>query len=113
MTFDQIVEFTINDYSLQNGRDKLIAVYEKVMTNNKLSGLISTSRLRKVAPSSKEVLACIGSTSYFIFRSNWTHVCAAVLFFMRWDEEVNQALSILDDEQLRQRVIACYETYQL
>ena len=46
MTFDEIVQFTIDKYSMENGRDKLHTIYEKVMTNNKLSGLISTSRYR-------------------------------------------------------------------
>ena len=113
MTFDEIVQFTIDKYSMENGRDKLHTIYEKVMTNNKLSGLISTSRYRKLAPSSNDVLACLASTSYFMLRSNWTHVCAAILFFKRWNEEVNQSLLLLNDTELKLRAISCYTTYKL
>lgn len=111
MSFDEIVEFTIDEYSMNNGRDKLHTIYEKVMTNNKLSGLLSKSRFLKIAPSAKDVMTCICSTAYFMFRSNSTQICAAVLFLKRWNEEVNKELYLLDEEQLKKKAIACYSIY--
>ena len=113
MTFEEIVDFTVEKFSNQNGRAKLHALYEKVMTSNKLSGLISVSKYKTVAPTATDVISCLCTIPYFMFRSNWTQVCAAVLFFKKWDEEVNQSLFILSPEQLKQRVVSCYETYKI
>ena len=58
MTFEEIVDFTIEKYSNENGRAKLHTLYEKVVTSNKLSGLISTSKYRMVAPTATDVISC-------------------------------------------------------
>jgi hypothetical protein len=113
MTFDEIVEFTIEKYINEEGRAKLHKVYEKVMTSDKLSGLLSTSKYRMIPPTATDVISCLCTMPFFMFRSNWTQVCAAVLFFKKWDEEVNQNLFLLDSEQLKQRAISCYSTYRI
>ena len=113
MTFDEIVDFTIEKYINEKGRGSLNKLFKKVMTSNKLSGLLSSSKFQAVAPSATDVMACINEIGYFIFSSNFTQVCAGVLFFKRWDEEVNQSLFLLTPEQLRLRAISCYATYKI
>lgn len=113
MTFDEIVNYTIEKYRNENGCEKLHTLYVKVTTSDKLSGLISKSKYRMIAPTVTDVLSCICTIPYFAFRSNWTHVCAAVLFFKRWDEEVNQLKFLLNSNQLKQRAVLCYATYKL
>ena len=113
MTFEEIVDFTIEKYSNENGRAKLHALYEKVATSNKLSGLIRQSRDKMIAPTATDIFSGLCTVPYFMFRSNWTQVCAAVLFLKKWDEEVNQSLYLLNPEQLKQRAVSCYATYKL
>lgn len=113
MSFDEIVGFTVEKYINEKGRDKFLKLYQKVMTSNKLSGLISSSRFKAIPPSANDVMYCLNEIRYFIFSSNFTQVCAAVLFLKRWDEEVNQSLFLLTDAQLKQRAISCYATYNI
>lgn len=107
-----IVDYTISKYCNDQGEQKFKKVYEKVMTSNKLSGLISTSKYKNAPINSTLVLSAIAETPYFLFKSNWTHVCAAVLFFLRWNEEVNSIQFLLSPLELRHEIIMCFEHYK-
>lgn len=113
MTFEEIVDFTIEKYSNEKGKDKLHSVYEKTMTSSRLSSLISISKYKMLAPSATDVFSNLNVMPFFLLRSNWTQVCAAILFYKRWNEEVNNALYILNPEQLKQRAISCYNMYEI
>lgn len=112
MSFSEIVDFTIDKYAMEKGREKAHKLYTKVMTSNKLSGLIAKSRYMRVAPTSYDIMACIAETPFFLFKSNFANVCAAVMFLHRWNDEVNSTFELKTDDELKDMAIACYARYK-
>ena len=48
--YEDIIKHILNSYLKEFGERKFKTVFDKVLTSNKISGLISTLKFREVAP---------------------------------------------------------------
>lgn len=99
-TFTQICESYFAAYIRVNGERKFQTVVDKIMTSNKVSGLISTSRYKMIRPDSKTILACLHEIPYFMFARNETMALAGLLTLTRWNDEANLFSALADDNCL-------------
>ncbi len=109
MEYSEILEYVISAYIREFGDSKFKTVLDKVMTSNKISGLISTVKYKEVAPGSKDFLYCLNEIPYFIFSRGQTQALAALIALQRWNEEVNSQQFLLNDEGLRLRAVNIIE----
>lgn len=93
-------------YLRELGERKFKTVLDKVMTSNKISGLISTSRYQMWRPKPQTILACLHEIPYFMFARNDTLALAGILTLLRWNEEANQPPVMGSDGQLREMAIS-------
>lgn len=99
--YEELIEFYATSYMREFGERKFRTVVEKVMTSNKISGLISTSRFKGVAPNHKDFLYCLNEIPYFIFSRGQTQALGALIALQRWNEEVNSQLRLRYENDLR------------
>ncbi len=109
MNFNEILEYVTLAYIREFGERKFKTVLEKVMTSNKISGLISTAKYKGVSPGSKDFLYCLNEIPYFIFSRGQTQALAALIALQRWNEEVNSQQFLLSEESLRLRAVNILE----
>ena len=105
LSYFEILEFVIFSYSREYGEIKFKKIFEKVMTSNKISGLISTVKYKGLPPGSKDFLYCLNEIPFFIFSSNKTQALAALIALQRWNEEVNSQEFLLSEDGLRLRAL--------
>ena len=109
MSYDEILEYVISAYIREFGERKFKTVLDKIMTSNKISGLISTAKYKGVPPGSKDYLYCLNEIPYFIFSRGQTQAIAALIALQRWNEEVNSQQYLLSDDGLRLRAVNILE----
>ena len=105
----ELLEYYISEYVKEFGEKKFEKIFEKIMTSDKISGLISTSKFKHVAPSSNDYLYCLNEIPYFIFSRGQTQAAAGLVALQRWNAEVNSNLFLLSEEQLLARAIKILE----
>lgn len=98
--YKSIVDAYALKYIKEFGERKAKVINEKIMTSNKLSGLISKSRYERIPISSKTYLYTLNSIPYFVFSRGQTQALAALLSLDRWHVEVNRDLKLLNSGQL-------------
>jgi len=101
----EILEYFTDSYIREFGERKFKTVLEKIMTSNKISGLISTAKYRRIPPGSRDLLYCLNEIPYFMFSRGQTQAVAALLALERWNEEVNSQQYLLNDDGLKLRAI--------
>jgi len=109
MEYSEIFDYIISSYIREFGERKFKTVLDKVMTSNKISGLISTAKYKEVPPGSKDFLYCLNEIPYFIFSRGQTQAVAALIALQRWNEEVNSQQFLLSEEGLKLRVVNILE----
>jgi ATP-dependent Lon protease len=105
MCYDEILEYIIVAYTREFGERKFKTVLDKIMTSNKISGLISTLKNKGVPPGSKDFLYCLNEIPYFIFSRGQTQAVAALIALQRWNQEVNSKQYLLSEDGLRLRAV--------
>ena len=105
MDYIEILEYFTDSYIKEFGERKFRTILEKIMTSDKISGLISTVKYKGIPPGSKDFLYCLNEIPYFIFSRGQTQAIAALLALERWNEEVNSQQYLLTDEGLKLRAI--------
>lgn len=108
-SYDEIFEFIIDSYIREFGERKFNSILNRVMTSNKISGMISTLKFNALPPGSKDFLYCLNSIPYFMFSSGQSQALAAILGLQRWNEEVNSHQYLLNEEGLKLRAINILE----
>lgn len=103
LNFNDLLNYYTESYLLEFGERKLNKIVKKVMTSNKISGLISTTRYNLVAPGSSDFLYCLNEIPYFIFSNGQTQGMAALIALLRWHNEVNKTQNLLTNEELQLR----------
>lgn len=109
MDYEEILELFFSYYIKQYGEIKFKTILDKVMTSNKISGLISTARYKNVPPGYNDILYCLNEIPYFIFSRGQTQAVAALIALERWNNEVNSTLYLLDQSGLKLRAIKIIE----
>jgi hypothetical protein len=109
LRYNSIFEYVISSYIKEFGERKFKTILDKVMTSNRISGLISTAKYENVPPSSKDILHCLNEIPYFIFARGQTQAVAALIALQRWHEEVNSLQYLLTEEDLRLRAVTILE----
>ena len=109
LDYDGIIGFMVSSYIQEFGERKFEKLLRKVMTSNKISGLISTARYKRIPPGSNDFLYCLNEVPYFIFASGQTQAIGALVALQRWNEEVNSEQCLLAEDGLRQRAIYIIE----
>lgn len=109
MSYDEILEYVVSAYIREFGERKFKTVLDKIMTSNKISGLISTAKYKGVAPGSKDFLYSLNEIPYFIFSRGQTQAVAALIALQRWNEEVNSQEYLLSEDGLRIRAVNILE----
>jgi len=109
MEYNEILEHVITAYTREFGERKFNTVLDKIMTSNKISGLISTAKYKGVPPGSKDFLYSLNEIPYFIFSRGQTQALAALIALQRWNEEVNSQQFLLTEEGLRLRAVNILE----
>lgn len=109
MSYDEILEYVISAYIREFGERKFKTVLDKIMTSNKISGLISTAKYKGVPPGSKDILYSLNEIPYFIFSRGQTQALAALIALQRWNDEVNSQQYLLSEEGLRLRAVNILE----
>ena len=109
LDYEELVKFFISLYVKEFGERKFNTIYQKVMTSDKISGLISTSRFKSMPPGSNNFLYCLNEIPYFIFSRGQTQAVAGLIALERWNIEVNSDLFLVSDEGLRVRALGILE----
>ena len=109
LEYSEILDYVFSSYIREFGERKFKIVFEKIMTSNKMSGLISTAKYQGVAPDSKDILYCLNEITYFIFCKGQTQAVASLIALERWNEEVNSQQYLLSDQGLRLRAVNIIE----
>ncbi len=108
-SYEEILQHVFSEYIREFGERKFDAVFEKIMTSNKISGLISTAKYKGLPPGSMDFLHCLNEIPYFIFSRGQTQAVAALVALQRWNNEVNSRQYLLAEEGLRLRAINILE----
>lgn len=101
LSYDQIVLVYTGTYARIYGQAKATSVFEKVVTSNKISGLISRSKFSRRAITPLDILHTLNSIPYFMFAKPETLSYAGLMVMARWKKEVNEDLFLLDDFELK------------
>jgi hypothetical protein len=101
LNYEELLEFYINSYIKEFGERKFQVIFEKIMTSNKISGLISKSRYKRIAPNFKDYIYSLNEIPYFIFARGQTQALAALIALERWNNEVNSEMRLKYDNDLR------------
>lgn len=109
LEYNEIFDFVIRSYIREFGERKFKIILDKVMTSNKVSGLISTAKYKRIPPGANDYLYCLNEIPYFIFSRGQTQAVAALIALQRWNEEVNSQQFILFEEDLRSRALSILE----
>lgn len=109
MEYNKILEYVVTAYTKEFGERKFKTVLNKIITSNKISGLISTARYKGVVPGSMDFLYCLNEIPYFIFSRGQTQALAALIALERWNEEVNSEQFLLSEEELKLRAVNILE----
>ena len=110
LEYYEIFEYYISQYVEEFGEKKLKEIFEKIMTSNKISGLISTSKFQQAPPSANDYLYSLNEIPYFLFCRGQTQGAAALLALQRWHLEVNSELFLISDLQLQLIAVKIIET---
>ena len=105
MSYNDIFNYVVTSYIREFGERKFNTVFEKIMTSNKISGLISTAKFKGLPPGSKDFLYTLNEIPYFIFATGQTQAVAALIGLQRWHKEVNSFQDLLSEEDLKLRAI--------
>jgi hypothetical protein len=113
--YKNVVDSYAIRYAGAFGQDKALAVNKRIMTSNKISGLIARSRHHGYSPSHLDYLHTINTIPYFIFSRGQTQALAALLALDRWHVEVNMQLNLLSPDSMLTRaeliIQECKDTY--
>lgn len=109
LEYEEIIDLFISSYIKEFGELKFKTILDKVMTSNKVSGLISTARYKGVPPGYNDILYCLNEIPYFIFSRGQTQAVAALIALERWNDEVNSNQFLLDQSGLKLRAIKILE----
>ncbi len=109
MSYDEIFEYVLSEYIKKYGERRLKKVFEKVMTSNKISGMISTSNYRMISLGSKDFIYCLNEIPYFMFSSGQTQAVAALIALHRWNQEVNSHQHLISNDGLQLRAVNILE----
>lgn len=101
LSYDQIVLVYTGTYAKIYGQAKVTSVFERVVTSNKISGLISRSKFSRRAITPLDILHTLNSIPYFMFAKPETLSYAGLMVMARWKKEVNEDLFLLDDFELK------------
>jgi hypothetical protein len=101
LSYEQIQTLFTETYIKDLGETKFIKIAEKVLTSNKISGLISRSTYQNTQVTSKDILYTINSILYFTFTSNRNQALAGLLTLQRWNNEVNSDYILATGERLK------------
>lgn len=101
LSYDQIVLVYAGTYAKVYGQAKATSVFERVLTSNKISGLISRSKFSRNAITPLDILHTLNSIPYFMFAKPETLSYAGLMVMARWKKEVNEDLYLLDDFELK------------
>ena len=76
MSYDEILEYVISAYIREFGERKFKTVLDKIMTSNKISGLISTAKYKGVPPYAETQLyvkkiARLYNNNSHPYKENW------------------------------------------
>lgn len=112
-SINEVIAVICHEYISQKGTRKLNKLINKVIINNKLSGLISRSRYYRFKITARELLSHMNESIDFIFISNYSQACAAALFYARWNEEVNNELHLCSEQWIINEIHACYQYYNI
>jgi len=105
MTYAEIVEYFLSTYVREFGERKFKTIVDKIMTSNKISGLISTAKYKGIPPGSNDILYSLNEIPYFIFSRGQTQALAGLIALQRWNEEVNSQYFLLSDEGISIRAL--------
>lgn len=109
MSYDEIIEHVVSMYIREFGDRKFRRILDKIMTSNKISGLIRTVKNKGVPPGSKDFLYCLNEIPFFIFSSGQTQATASLIALQRWNQEVNANQCLLSEEGLKLRAVNILE----
>ena len=112
-SLEEVVDKIVQNYLQNNGALKFNKLVKKVLTNDKLCGLLSRSRYQCSPIPAKTLLSCMNSSLDFMFISTNAQMCAATLFYARWNEEVNKELEICSERWIVNEIRACYQIFNL
>ncbi len=107
--YDEILEYFVSAYIREFGERKFKTILDKIMTSNKISGLISTAKYKGIAPGSKDFLYSLNEIPYFILSRGQTQAVAALIALQRWNDEVNSQQFLLTEAGLRLRALNIIE----
>lgn len=111
MSFDDIYNAIIDKYKYVNGINKFNSLYYKIFSSKKLTRLIMESKFYKLSLDYKTVLEVINSVGFFMVKNNKTQFVGLVIFYKRWNNEVNKDANIASDEYIRVQCRQCYNNY--
>ncbi len=95
MGYYEIFERVAQPYRQRHGPEKIRKIGMKVLTSDKISGLISRLKYNGTPPASTDFLYCLHEIPYFLFSSYQTVAIGALLALERWNLEVNSQQHIL------------------
>ena len=72
MEYTEIFKYVTSEYIREFGEIKFKTILIKIMTSNKISGLISKARYSGLPPGSKDYIYCVNTITYFFFFA-WTN----------------------------------------
>ena len=104
-TYEEIMESFMVYYRNKYGQEKIKTIYEKVMTSDKISGLISKARFRGFPPGSQDYVLVVSSIPYFMFASSQTLAMASLFSLSKWDGEANANNEYLNDSGMKLRAM--------
>ncbi len=111
MSFDEIYNAIIEKYKHVNGINKFNSLYYKIFSSKKLTRLIMESKFYKLSLDYKTVLEIINSIGFFMVKNNRTQFVGLVVFYKRWNDEVNKDANIASDEYIRAQCRQCFKNY--
>ena len=105
LDYSEILDKCFEIYQRDFGANKFSKVFQKVVTSDKLNGMIGEAQGRMVPPGTEDILARLNTIPYFMFSRNETQAIAALLVLQRWHEMVNVHQNLLNEEGLKLRAM--------
>jgi hypothetical protein len=102
MDYYELLDHITSIYRQRHGSKKIRNIADKLLTSDKIAGLINRSRYLGIPPAATDFIYCIHEIPYFLFSTSQTKIAlASLLALERWNIEVNSQQYLLSEDGLR------------
>lgn len=104
--YTKLIEEYISFTTKELGTIKMNDIIKKLNNSNKVNNFLIQARRQNVKPGSDDFLACIHSSTSFVFSNAETIAVATISLLIKWHYHIGMPNNLSDDQFMNQRILA-------